>query len=87
MVGVFRPVLLLPAGIAGQLDAAQLQSIVLHEMTHVQRRDNLTAFIQEWRRHRQAGGVGLFDWRTVTPVRQVVQMMRGKDKRWDGLRL
>jgi hypothetical protein len=44
VVGVFRPVLLLPAGIERHLDADQLQSILLHEMTHVRRQDNLTAF-------------------------------------------
>ena len=48
VVGVFRPVLLLPAGIEQHLDATQLQSIVLHEMTHVRRQDNLTAFVHMW---------------------------------------
>jgi beta-lactamase regulating signal transducer with metallopeptidase domain len=48
VVGVFRPVLLLPAGIEQHLDATQLQSVVLHEMTHVRRQDNLTAFVHMW---------------------------------------
>ena len=48
VVGVFRPVLLLPAGIEQHLDATQLQSIVSHEMTHVRRQDNLTAFVHMW---------------------------------------
>jgi bla regulator protein BlaR1 len=43
--GVFRPVLLLPAGIADRLDDAQLEAIVAHEVCHVRRRDNLTAAI------------------------------------------
>lgn len=43
--GVFRPVLLLPAGIMERLTQAQLDAIVAHEMCHVRRRDNLTAAI------------------------------------------
>jgi beta-lactamase regulating signal transducer with metallopeptidase domain len=46
VVGVFSPVLLMPAGIERHLDPVQMQSIVLHEMAHVRRRDNLTACIQ-----------------------------------------
>ncbi|MBV8731822.1 MAG: hypothetical protein JO336_18595 [Acidobacteriia bacterium] len=41
--GVFRPVLLLPAGIADRLTPAQFQAIVAHELCHVRRRDNLTS--------------------------------------------
>jgi uncharacterized protein (TIGR03435 family) len=43
VVGIRRPVLLLPAGIEQHLAASQLQSIVAHEICHVRRRDNLTA--------------------------------------------
>jgi beta-lactamase regulating signal transducer with metallopeptidase domain len=43
VVGLFRPVLLLPARIAEQLRPAQLQAIVAHELCHVRRRDNLAA--------------------------------------------
>jgi bla regulator protein BlaR1 len=43
--GIFRPVLLLPAGIADRLDDAQLEAIVAHELCHARRRDNLTAAI------------------------------------------
>ncbi len=43
--GIFRPVLLLPAGIADRLTPAQLQSILAHELCHVRRRDNLAAAI------------------------------------------
>src|SRR5262249_15340624 len=39
--GVFRPVLLLPKGIANRLKPAQLQAILAHELCHVRRRDNL----------------------------------------------
>ena len=43
VLGVFRPVLLLPIGIAGLLTQAQLQAVVAHELAHVRRRDNLWA--------------------------------------------
>jgi uncharacterized protein (TIGR03435 family) len=43
--GIFRPVLLLPEGIADRLTPAQLQSILAHELCHVRRRDNLAAAI------------------------------------------
>ncbi len=43
LFGIFRPVLLLPAGIATQLSPEQLDAIVAHELCHWRRRDNLTA--------------------------------------------
>jgi beta-lactamase regulating signal transducer with metallopeptidase domain len=43
--GVFRPVLLLPAGISERLNQSQLKAILAHELCHVSRRDNLTAAI------------------------------------------
>jgi bla regulator protein BlaR1 len=45
VVGIFRPVLLLPEGIAQRLTPTQLTTVLAHEMHHVQRRDNLTAAI------------------------------------------
>jgi hypothetical protein len=45
VVGIWYPVLLLPAGIEHQLTSAQLQSVLAHEQCHVRRRDNLTAFV------------------------------------------
>ncbi|HWF06882.1 MAG TPA: M56 family metallopeptidase [Bryobacteraceae bacterium] len=39
--GVFRPVLLLPEGIAQRLTPEQLKAVVAHEMSHVWRRDNV----------------------------------------------
>jgi bla regulator protein BlaR1 len=41
--GVFRPVLVWPASISRQLTEAHTESIVVHELCHVRRRDNLTA--------------------------------------------
>jgi bla regulator protein blaR1 len=43
LVGVFRPVLLLPNGIDEHLTRAQLDAVVAHELTHWRRHDNLTA--------------------------------------------
>jgi uncharacterized protein (TIGR03435 family) len=45
VVGILRPVLLLPEGIADQLNQTQLDAILAHEFCHVGRRDNLTAAI------------------------------------------
>jgi len=39
--GVFRPVLVWPAGLSEQLDDLQIQAIAAHELEHVRRRDNL----------------------------------------------
>ena len=41
--GVFRPVLLLPAGIEERLTGEEFDAIVAHELCHVRRRDNLMA--------------------------------------------
>lgn len=43
ILGVFRPVLVLPAGISDRLTDAQLESVIAHELCHVRRRDNLAA--------------------------------------------
>jgi bla regulator protein blaR1 len=43
--GVFRPVLLLPVGIAQRLTPDQLRAVVAHEMSHVRRRDNVANVI------------------------------------------
>jgi bla regulator protein blaR1 len=43
--GIFRPVLLWPAGISGQLSDAQIEAIAAHEVEHVRRRDNLAAAV------------------------------------------
>jgi uncharacterized protein (TIGR03435 family) len=45
VVGLWRPVLLVPAGIERQLTRAQLDAVLAHEFCHVQRRDNLTSAI------------------------------------------
>jgi uncharacterized protein (TIGR03435 family) len=43
--GIFRPVLLLPVAINDRISESQLNAIVAHEMCHVRRRDNFSAFI------------------------------------------
>jgi beta-lactamase regulating signal transducer with metallopeptidase domain len=45
IVGIFRPILLLPHGIESHLTPVQLEAILQHEIAHVHRRDNLTGLI------------------------------------------
>jgi RND family efflux transporter MFP subunit len=45
VVGLFRPTLLLPAGISERLTPSQLEAVLAHELSHIRRRDNLTAAI------------------------------------------
>jgi uncharacterized protein (TIGR03435 family) len=43
VVGLFRPILLVPEGIAQRLTPSQLEAVLAHESCHVRRRDNLTS--------------------------------------------
>jgi len=43
IVGVFRPVLILPDGVLRRLSPQQLDAVLAHELCHARRRDNLTA--------------------------------------------
>jgi uncharacterized protein (TIGR03435 family) len=43
VVGIRRPVILLPEGLDAHLTAAQLDAVLAHEVCHLGRRDNLTA--------------------------------------------
>jgi len=43
VVGIWRPALLLPAGIERHLSPAQLRAVLEHEFCHIRRRDNLTS--------------------------------------------
>ena len=45
LVGIFRPVVLLPQGLMARLSPGEIQSILAHELTHLRRRDNLTAVV------------------------------------------
>jgi uncharacterized protein (TIGR03435 family) len=43
--GIFRPILILPEGIAEHLTTAQFESVLAHELCHARRRDNLAAAV------------------------------------------
>jgi bla regulator protein blaR1 len=45
VVGIFRPILLLPAGIVQRLAPRESEAVLAHELCHVRRRDNLTSAI------------------------------------------
>lgn len=45
IVGIVRPILLLPQGLLERLTQQQVQAIFAHERCHLERRDNLTAAI------------------------------------------
>ncbi len=45
VIGVWRPVLLVPSGIEDDLTAGQLAAVLLHERCHIRRRDNVTAAV------------------------------------------
>jgi uncharacterized protein (TIGR03435 family) len=45
IVGLWRPILILPEGILHTLTSSQLEAVLAHELSHVRRRDNLTAAI------------------------------------------
>jgi bla regulator protein blaR1 len=45
VVGIFHPVLLLPANLGEYLTSAQLKAVLAHELCHIRRRDNLFASI------------------------------------------
>ena len=46
LIGVFRPALLWPAGMSERLTDDELDAILLHEVSHASRKDNLSALIQ-----------------------------------------
>jgi beta-lactamase regulating signal transducer with metallopeptidase domain len=43
LVGIFRPVILLPHGLSQQLTQGEMDAILAHELCHLRRRDNLLA--------------------------------------------
>ena len=45
LIGILRPVLLLPDGIQARLTRPEMDAILAHELCHFRRRDNLTAAI------------------------------------------
>ncbi len=45
LVGIFKPVVVLPAGLLPHLAPGEMDAILAHETSHLRRRDNLTAAI------------------------------------------
>ena len=45
VVGLWRPVLLVPSGLEDDLTPRQLASVLTHELCHIRRRDNVTAAV------------------------------------------
>jgi beta-lactamase regulating signal transducer with metallopeptidase domain len=45
LVGIWRPVILLPEGIASRLSRTEIDAILTHELCHLRRRDNLLAVV------------------------------------------
>lgn len=43
--GIFRPVLLLPAGIQQRLSPTEFEAVLAHELCHIRRRDNLAGTV------------------------------------------
>lgn len=43
---VFRPAIVLPENMSGHLSDSELESVLMHEVIHIQRRDNLVASLQ-----------------------------------------
>ncbi len=48
VVGLLRPVILLPAGFIAALPPAQVEAILLHELAHIRRRDPLVNLLQNF---------------------------------------
>ena len=46
VVGLLRPVILVPVGFAAALPPSQIEAIVLHELAHIRRRDPLVNLLQ-----------------------------------------
>jgi bla regulator protein BlaR1 len=46
VVGYFKPMVLIPAGMLTQLPAVEVEAILLHELAHIRRHDYLFNFIQ-----------------------------------------
>ena len=45
--GIWRPTVLLPEGAARRLNDEELEAVILHELLHVKRRDNLAVVLQK----------------------------------------
>jgi outer membrane biosynthesis protein TonB len=45
LIGLWRPVLVVPQGLTGQLAPAEIEALIAHEACHLRRRDNLAAAV------------------------------------------
>ncbi|GEM_PF-4922332 len=46
LAGIFKPVVLAPEGMAARLSDSELESVLMHELVHARRQDNLISFVQ-----------------------------------------
>jgi bla regulator protein blaR1 len=46
LIGVFRPLILLPVGLVSRLSSRELEMVLAHELAHLQRADHLVNFFQ-----------------------------------------
>ena len=46
VIGFFKPIILIPIGMFGGLSTEQLESIIIHELIHIRRRDYLVNLLQ-----------------------------------------
>lgn len=46
VIGVFKPLILIPRGFAFEMDQSELKPLLYHELAHVKRRDNMLHFIE-----------------------------------------
>jgi beta-lactamase regulating signal transducer with metallopeptidase domain len=46
VLGILKPLIVVPADLLGRLHADELEMVLMHELAHVRRYDNLTLFIQ-----------------------------------------
>ena len=86
VVGIFRPVLLLPAGITAHLTQVQLQTIIDHEMCHVCRRDNLASGDTHGRRSRLLVSPAGLVVASGPCTRARTRHRRGRNRGWRGPR-
>ena len=49
LIGIFNPVILLPEGLVRNLTREELDAVLAHELSHLDRRDNLTAALHQAR--------------------------------------
>lgn len=48
VLGIFKPVVLIPAGLLAHLPADEVEAILLHELAHIRRRDYLVNLLQSF---------------------------------------